>query len=328
MKYVFLILNWFFGGLLLLMGLLLLAEDILHAFPLILVSFLILPPVRTFVHSKTNIELSFKARAISIFVLLIAFWIFAEQNQEKKAHKIAAQARQETIDYFNANSARILSEVRTTLETNDYQKALSLSSKYSVAGNEELTALHNEAKTKLAEIQKAEKTEKLLVELRGVPESEYERNKILYQQLAALNPDNKDYQSKESIYTQKIAEDQEKKRQEQERAHREAAQKEVKDRLDTYVALLNAAEVKLVKNVSVKRIGDGIWKATLTVDNLWHVRHRQIRLQDTQTLWEAWAEIASPNEPDKAIIKIVDLRGNEVGGSRVLGGSLIWVQED
>ena len=44
-------------------------------------------------------------------------------------------------------------------------------------------------------------------------------------------------------------------------------------------------------------------------------------------MWEWWAAIASPQEPDLARIKIVDAKGNEVGGSRVWGGSLIWVQD-
>ena len=120
----------------------------------------------------------------------------------------------------------------------------------------------------------------------------------------------------------------EEERQAQEKARREAAQKEAKDRLDAYLAVLNAAEVKLIKSVSVRRIDNDTWEATLTVDNLWHIRHYQIRLQDAQTLWEAWAIIASPKEPDKARIKLVDLRENEVGGSRVWGGSLIWVKKD
>ena len=108
----------------------------------------------------------------------------------------------------------------------------------------------------------------------------------------------------------------------------ELAQKEISDHLNTYMAALEAADVKLIKNVSVRRINDEGWEATLTVANLWHIRHYQIRLQDAQSLWEAWALIASPKEPDRARIKLVDLNGNEVGGSRMLGGSLIWVTKD
>ncbi len=112
-----------------------------------------------------------------------------------------------------------------------------------------------------------------------------------------------------------------------ERTRREAAQREVREKLDAYIALLDRAEVTIVERVSVQRIGDNIWEATITVKNLWHIRAYQLRLQDAQTLWEAWAGIASPKDPDKARIKIVDLRDNEVGGSRIWGGSLIWVQE-
>lgn len=112
-----------------------------------------------------------------------------------------------------------------------------------------------------------------------------------------------------------------------EKAAKEVAQKTVKDKLDAYMAVLNAADVKLIDSVSVRRIGDKTWEAELTVRNIWHLRHYQLRLQDAQTLWKAWAVIASPNEPDLARIKLVDENGNEVGGSRILGGSLIWVQE-
>ena len=57
------------------------------------------------------------------------------------------------------------------------------------------------------------------------------------------------------------------------------------------------------------------------------MRHKQVRLQDAQLLWKAWAGLASPDKPDSARIKIVDLGGNEVGRSRFLAGSLIWVQD-
>jgi hypothetical protein len=104
------------------------------------------------------------------------------------------------------------------------------------------------------------------------------------------------------------------------------SKEEVKKKLDAYVAVLDLAEVKLIDDVSVK-YELGSWNATLTVRNLWHLRHKQIRFQDAQTLWKAWAAIASPKDPDNARIKLVDQNGNEVGGSRVWGGSLIWVQD-
>lgn len=116
-------------------------------------------------------------------------------------------------------------------------------------------------------------------------------------------------------------------RQAQEKVQQETSQREVQALSNAYLAVLNSARVKMVETVSVERIGSDIWKATITVDNIWHIRHKQIRLQDAQTLWAAWARIASPTKLDSARITIVDLLGNEVGGSRWLAGSLIWVND-
>jgi len=112
-----------------------------------------------------------------------------------------------------------------------------------------------------------------------------------------------------------------------EQARAEAAQKEIQDKLDAYMAVLELPEVQLIDRVSVRRIGSDSWEATLTLKNIWHLRHKQIRLQDAQTLWEAWALIAAPNDPDRARIKLVDQRGNKVGGSGLLGGSMISVDD-
>ena len=65
----------------------------------------------------------------------------------------------------------------------------------------------------------------------------------------------------------------------------------------------------------------------IVVPNQFHRLHYQERLQAAQALWQMWVKIVRPKQPDHARIKLVDLLGNEVGGSRALGGSLIWVQE-
>ncbi len=114
---------------------------------------------------------------------------------------------------------------------------------------------------------------------------------------------------------------------EQENQKRES-EEETRKRLDTFIAALKVEEVTIVKSVRVQEISNGIWEAEIEVSNNWHIKPYQIRLQDAQNLWSAWAKIASAQEPDSARIKIVDINGNEVGGSRVLAGSLIWVQEN
>lgn len=135
------------------------------------------------------------------------------------------------------------------------------------------------------------------------------------------------------VEQQKLAEDAKNKAEvankeaEREKQERDS-EMETRKRLDTFLAVLQTAEVTVVKSVRVQEISAGMWEAKIEVSNNWHIKPYQIRLQDAQNLWNAWAKIASPNEPDSARIKIVDSNGNEVGGSRVLAGSLIWVQEN
>lgn len=223
MKYVYLALNWSFGVLFLLAGVVSLIEDPLGGLCLIAISLLLLPPVRNYVFSKTKKELPVKARAISIFVLFIAFGIFAGQLQERKvqeqtAHEAkqkaekATQIRQENINYFNANREQIISSVKAALFEKDYQAVLSQSNKYLVSGDKELIKINSQAKNELAVIQKAEKTKNILAELKGIPVKEYEKNRNLYQQLANLHPNNKQYRAKLKFYTAKVSEEKEKAR--------------------------------------------------------------------------------------------------------------------
>lgn len=218
MKYVYLILNWVFGLIFLLTGVLFLAESPLAGLSLIASAALLVPPVRDFVYVKTNKEIPLTARAISIFILFMAFGFFVEQAQDRKQQQLAAEQaqeqaekaaklRRENIDYFNSNRERIISDLKTALSENDYQTVIANSNKYLVAGDKELEQMNVQAKKELAAIQKSEKTEKLLDEVKGVPTSEYEKNRDLYQQLLNLYPENALYKSKVAFYAEKIEED-------------------------------------------------------------------------------------------------------------------------
>jgi hypothetical protein len=53
--------------------------------------------------------------------------------------------------------------------------------------------------------------------------------------------------------------------------------------------------------------------------------HRQIkqeRLIAAQNLWATWAQINSPKNFDDSGIELVDMNGNEVGGSSIAGSSI------
>lgn len=109
------------------------------------------------------------------------------------------------------------------------------------------------------------------------------------------------------------------------RSAEEAARQRAQDRLDAYAAVLRTADPEGLLIHQVKAKGSEL---ELTVTNTWHLMHYQNRLQAAQNLWQGWANIESPRDPDKARLSLVDLNGNDVGGSRFLAGSLIWVQED
>lgn len=77
---------------------------------------------------------------------------------------------------------------------------------------------------------------------------------------------------------------------------------------------------RVILNVAV----DGN-RAIFQVDNAWHLAPYQFRLQAAQGLHAKWVAIHSPGKPDDARIRIVDLVGNEVGGTSAFSG--VWVQK-
>lgn len=221
MKYVYLILNWIFGIFFLLNGVFILVESPLAGLSLIAIATLLLPPIRNFVYSKTNKEFPVKVKAIFIFILLMTSGFFIEQSQDRKKQEVAAQQaqktteklarlRQEKIDYFNANREQIISVVKKAISEKNYQLVISQYNKYLVVGDRDLEQMNTQAKNELASIEKTKKTEKLLNELKGVPEQEYERNRSLYQQLSSLHHDNELYKTKVTFYTRKIKEEKQK----------------------------------------------------------------------------------------------------------------------
>lgn len=105
------------------------------------------------------------------------------------------------------------------------------------------------------------------------------------------------------------------------------ARKKAANDVSNYMKQLRSAGIDNSVVVDAKT---GLTPNTLkiTVSNAWHYQPYQMRLQAAQKLWNVWAATHSPDEPDKARISIIDFNDNEVGGSRVWAGSLIWVQED
>lgn len=66
--------------------------------------------------------------------------------------------------------------------------------------------------------------------------------------------------------------------------------------------------------------------AKITVSNNWHSQPYQIRLQAAQGLQKLWGNLYLPESPDRGRIELIDLNGNKLGGSKVMGG--VWVNEN
>lgn len=91
-----------------------------------------------------------------------------------------------------------------------------------------------------------------------------------------------------------------------------------------------------VKELLEKVDTEGLWFDSLAIEEVtlkitvkdpWHLQHKQIRLQTAQDLWKVWSGIVLHPEPDRVRLELVDRNGNAVGGSRMLAGSLIYVND-
>lgn len=245
MKYVYLTLNWLFGGIFVLSGFAYLTTTVLGALCNFAMAALLLPPVRQFVFSKTGKELPVKFRAVALLVLFGASGYFmtssasleaekAASKKESKAVELAAQTKKKNIDFFNENREKIVSSTQAAFATKDYATVISESKKYLVAGDQELKQLHDEAKSALADIKKAEaakkeearrekRTTEILAELKTVPASEYSKNQKLYGELFKYHPYQASYKERLDFYSGKVKEQKEKSRKAQEIAEKALA---------------------------------------------------------------------------------------------------------
>ena len=214
MKRTYLALNWIFGTLFFLMGLLSLTESFLAGLSLIIASLFLLPPVKKFAYLKTNKEMHINVKIASVSIFFIAFLAFAGLDAGQDEKKLAAQQVREReervqkdIDYFNANREQIILSSRGSLLNKEYKLAVSQSAKYLASGDNELNEIHSSAKKHLDEARKIEKTKKLLAQLKTTPSREYSKNRRLYQSLVKLHPDNELYKNKADFYSNKVEEE-------------------------------------------------------------------------------------------------------------------------
>lgn len=161
MKNNYLGLNWAFGILFLVLGLFCLIKSICAGLSLIIVSLILLPPVRRFVYLKMNEKMSTLVRIIYVIALIIVSAVcLSKEESPKKQAVIINNVSQDKADLFKKNRDQIVASVKNSLQEKDYKLATSQSAAYLTSGDEEIKEMYTTAKNKLDEIKKRDREEK------------------------------------------------------------------------------------------------------------------------------------------------------------------------
>lgn len=125
---------------------------------------------------------------ISIFLILSAC---NYSNQEKE--KVAQPTPEEqTINYFQLNRDSIISSLKEDMKNGEYYTAYKESKRYLITEDDTVKDISEKAKN-LEE-------QKILAQLKNIPEREYSGNLALYNRLYDMYPDNKIYTKKREYY--------------------------------------------------------------------------------------------------------------------------------
>lgn len=145
-------------------------------------------------------------------------------NQEKiseQQHRAKQQkAQQEKIKYtkyFAQSKEVIIKDINLKIQNKKYNDALKIIKKYpSFKGkDDQINRIHTEVVAFLSKEKKdkqAKHKKEILKQLKGIPSSEFAKNKQLYQILSSYEPNNKIYKEKVKFYSEKIKKAEENKR--------------------------------------------------------------------------------------------------------------------
>lgn len=92
-----------------------------------------------------------------------------------------------------------------------------------------------------------------------------------------------------------------------------------------YVSALSKADFDQSLLFAVQLIDERTMEVSVT--DAWRNQPETARLAFATTTWEAWAQVASPQDVDHAKINLVDKQQHRVGGSSWFGGSQISVND-
>ncbi|MDH5184881.1 MAG: hypothetical protein OEX12_13445 [Gammaproteobacteria bacterium] len=254
MHYVFLILNWGFGGLFMLTGLVSVLKDPLPGFILIVIGAFLLPPIRNFIYSKTNKSISVKQRSVILVVLIILLGHFAGEAEKRRADELAQQQAAEKLAAltaeFNEGREAVFSIINKAMAEKDYDKAITFTDYFLPVNDPDITALSRKAKT-------AKQTADLLAKIKTTKSSDHNQLKDIYSQLSVLHPSNATYKSKVTYHTNKSIAAAKKRKQE------EARKKQLEMQFSAWDGSHIALERHIKKNMndpdSYEHVETGYW---------------------------------------------------------------------
>jgi hypothetical protein len=121
----------------------------------------------------------------------------AQETQTQTAQQSAEEAAKEEAlkKAFFENKESIISKAKGQLDGGHYEKALSVVSPYSHIDDPDLASVWSEARTGF-----------LLADLKKIPASAFELNRVRYKELVDLHPENPIYKEKLAHYAGKIKE--------------------------------------------------------------------------------------------------------------------------
>ncbi|WP_269517919.1 hypothetical protein [Alteromonas sp. BMJM2] len=235
MSYVYLVLNWLFGVIFFLLGIVTVFSAPVSGLALLLMSTLLIPPVRDFAFSKTHISIPVKIRAISLIALFFITGYFStemlrESSRERQAERELAQsiaeakAKQDTIDYFEKHRNSIMNEANTAFDNGEYSAVSNMLFQYVLTGDTEVQELHRMVNVALEKKRIETATESILSKLKKLPATRLEENRDLYEQLVKMHPENTLYSSKFEQYDKRFGEAERLRKANQKRADRIQAQ--------------------------------------------------------------------------------------------------------
>lgn len=79
--------------------------------------------------------------------------------------------------------------------------------------------------------------------------------------------------------------------------------------------------------VSLDEYDDDLQSVVVVVQSDWHYQPKAARQEVATNLWRGWVQLRLPDEADHARLRLETPSGKHVGGSRMLAGSLIWVED-